>query len=73
MAKVHYPIVIEQGEDEGFWAYVPDLPGCISAGDSAEEVYQNVQEAIALYTECLIEQGQPVPEPNSVSILQQVA
>ncbi len=36
-----------------FGAYVPDLPGCIAAGESAEEVLQLIQEAIEFHIEAL--------------------
>ena len=39
-------------EDEGgFSVYVPDLPGCISQGDTFEEAKKNIKEAIELYLE----------------------
>ena len=42
-------IVLEPQEEGGFTAYVPSLPGCISEGDTKEEVIKNVKEAIELY------------------------
>lgn len=45
-------IVIEEDED-GFYAYCPELKGCQSQGDSFEEVQNNIQEAIELYLETL--------------------
>ena len=44
-------VVIERSEDGGFSAYVPALPGCISEGDTEEEVLANIREAIELYLE----------------------
>jgi predicted RNase H-like HicB family nuclease len=38
-------IVVHQ-EPEGFWAEVPSIPGCVSQGDSIEELLVNIQEAI---------------------------
>ncbi|NER34147.1 MAG: type II toxin-antitoxin system HicB family antitoxin [Oscillatoria sp. SIO1A7] len=46
-------------------AYVPDLPGCVSAGDSIEETKRNIQEAIAFHLEAMIEDGLPIPKPAS--------
>jgi predicted RNase H-like HicB family nuclease len=48
-------------------AYVPDLPGCVAAGESREEVLSLIREAIALHLEGLKEQGQPIPAPTSTS------
>ncbi len=59
-----YAGIIEKGED-GYGAYVPDLPGCIAAADTREEVKQLIQEAIEFHIEGLKEDGMPVPEPAS--------
>ncbi|KAB8319793.1 type II toxin-antitoxin system HicB family antitoxin [Tolypothrix campylonemoides VB511288] len=45
-------IVIEKDED-GYYAYCPELPGCQSQGDSLEEVQTNIKEAVELYIETL--------------------
>ena len=44
---------------------VPDLPGCVSAGDTLEQALANAGEAILGHLEVMVEDGQPVPEPNS--------
>ena len=59
-----YAVIIEKGE-EGYGAYVPDLPGCIAAGQTKEEVKKLIQEAIKFHIEGLKEDGHPVPEPAS--------
>ena len=59
-----YVVVIE-GEGDSFSAYVPDLPGCVAVGDSADEVRQLMQEAIPLHIESLRAHGDPVPPPQS--------
>ncbi len=45
-------IIIEEDED-GFYAYCPELKGCQSQGDTLEEVQNNIQEAVELYLETL--------------------
>ncbi|HRJ42128.1 MAG: type II toxin-antitoxin system HicB family antitoxin [Caldilineaceae bacterium] len=50
-------IVIEKDE-YGYYAYVPELEGCQSQGDTLEEVTANIQEAIAVYPDSL-----PVDDP----------
>ena len=60
-----YAVVIEK-ENNKFGAYVPDLPGCIAAGDTKEEVKQLIQEAIELHIEALKEDGEPIPAPSSI-------
>lgn len=61
---MRYAIVIEKG-DSNYAAYVPDLPGCVAAGDTVEETRREIQEAIAFHLEGLRADGLPVPEPTS--------
>ena len=61
---MQYLVVIEQGSNS-FGAYVPDLPGCIAAGETREEVATLIQEAIEFHIEDLKAQGQQVPVPHS--------
>jgi predicted RNase H-like HicB family nuclease len=68
---MQYLVVIEEGET-GFGAYVPDLPGCIAAGETKEEVLQLIQEAIDFHIEGLREQGAPIPAPASTGQVVQV-
>ena len=60
-----YVVVIEQ--EGGAWgAYVPDLPGCVAAGHSRDEVEQLIAEAIPLHIQSLREHGEPVPLPAAM-------
>jgi len=59
-----YAIVFEQGP-EGWSAYVPDLPGLASAGESFEEVEGLIREGIDAHIEILRETGNAVPEPTT--------
>jgi predicted RNase H-like HicB family nuclease len=59
-----YAVIIEKGEN-GYGAYVPDLPGCIAAADTKEEIKQLIHEAIEFHIEGLKEDGEPVPKPAS--------
>ena len=45
---------------------MPDLPGCVSAGDTLEQALANAGEAILGHLEVMVEDGKPVPEPNSM-------
>lgn len=63
---MRYMVVVEQGPSS-FGAYVPDLPGCIAAGSSKEDVLQLIQEAIEFHLEGIKDQGIPVPQPHSYS------
>ena len=62
--KMKYAVVIEKGETS-YGAYVPDLPGCIAAGQTKDEVIKLIHEAIEFHLEGLKENGEPIPEPSS--------
>ena len=64
MSGKTYAVIIERGST-GYGAYVPDLPGVISVGDSEDEVTANIQEAIALHLDGLRQAGAAIPEPRS--------
>jgi predicted RNase H-like HicB family nuclease len=40
---------VVHAEDGGYWAEVPELPGCFTQGDTLDEVYHNLTEAIACH------------------------
>ena len=63
---MEYLVVVEKGST-GYGAHVPDLPGCVAAGESRREVLKLIREAIELHIEALRASGQSVPEPNSKS------
>jgi predicted RNase H-like HicB family nuclease len=67
-----YLIVLEQSET-GFSAYSPDLPGCVSTGDTPEETIANMKEAIEFHIDGLKAGGLPVPEPVSRSAYIEIA
>lgn len=59
-----YGVVIERGENS-WGAYVPDLPGCVAAGETREEVLTLIRDAIDFHIDGLREDGQEVPAPHS--------
>jgi antitoxin HicB len=62
-----YAIIVEPlpAEDGGgFIATVPDLPGCMSDGETPQEALANVQDAIAVWIEAAKDLGHKVPEPT---------
>jgi len=67
MAKLEYPVIIEPlppDEGGGFVALVPDLPGCMSDGETAEAALASVMDAIAAWIEKATVLGRPVPPPS---------
>ena len=59
-----YAVVIEKSAN-GYAAYVPDLPGCVAAGDSREETQRLIREAIEFHIEGMRAHGETVPEPST--------
>ena len=56
-----YTVIIEQGRESGYVAYVPALKGCVSQGETREEALRNIKEAMEAYVEALLEDGLTVP------------
>lgn len=62
--SMQYTVILERGE-RSWGAHVPDLPGCIAAGESREEALSLIREAIVMHIAGLREQGLAVPKPRS--------
>ena len=58
-------LAIYEHDADGWSAYVPDLPGCVSTGRDQPEVEANVREAVALHLDGLRAEGLKVPEPTT--------
>lgn len=67
-----YALVLEGADDGGWWAYAPDLPGVISAGDTPEEAESSFREALSFHREALEMRGEELPPPRSRSVVVQV-
>ncbi len=62
-----YPLSIESCEDEGgYLAVFPTLPGCQTWGETYEAAVRNAEEALSLYIETLVANGDPVPETTAI-------
>jgi predicted RNase H-like HicB family nuclease len=59
-----YAVIYEQGPTS-WGAWVPDLPGCVAAGETRVEVEALIREAIEAHIENLREPGETVPPPSS--------
>ena len=64
MAVLYYPAIIEAGDEPGFGVFFPDLPGCVSAGDTIQEAAGRAEEALALHLAGMVEDGDPIPDPT---------
>jgi len=67
MDALDYPVRIERLSAEdggGYIALAPDLPGCMSDGESQEEAIRNLRDAIVAWIEEAQAMGRKVPEPQ---------
>jgi predicted RNase H-like HicB family nuclease len=70
---MQYAVVIEKVPNSNYSAYVPDLPGCISTGDTLEETKLNIHEAIEFHLDGMRQDGDPIPEPTTQVAYAEVA
>ena len=59
--------VLYEKTSSGYSAYVPDLPGCVSAGATFEETAELIRGAIELHLETMREDGDSIPEPTTIA------
>ena len=67
--KLPYTRMVHEIEDESghyFYGQILELDGCQSTGDTVEELYENLNEALEGYLEVKIENGLPIPKPENV-------
>jgi predicted RNase H-like HicB family nuclease len=64
-----YIALIHKDRHSSFGASFPDLPGCISAADSLEELRPMIEESLSLHIEGLLEDGDALPEPSTLDAI----
>ncbi|HEX9769080.1 MAG TPA: type II toxin-antitoxin system HicB family antitoxin [Kiloniellales bacterium] len=65
--RLDFPVIIEplaEADGGGFVALVPDLPGCMSDGETAEAALASVQDAISAWIDEAKALGRPIPQPS---------
>lgn len=67
--KLLYPALFHE-EDGGFWVEFPDLEGCLSQGDTLEEVFTNASESLSAYCVSLLERKLKLPSASVMSAIQ---
>jgi len=67
MTRYRFSAVIERDQD-GYYAFCPELQGCYSQGDTYEEALANIQDAIRLHVEDRLEAGEEVSQADSISL-----
>lgn len=61
---VRFLIVIEKANGN-YSAYSPDLPGCVATGKTREETERNMQEAVEMHVQGMLEDHLPIPESEA--------
>jgi predicted RNase H-like HicB family nuclease len=59
-------IVVHEAEEGGFWAEVPAPPGCVSQGDTMDELLANMREAIQAWLDTAPPEATQSAEPRQV-------
>ena len=63
MSEYQYTIILDPDPEEGgYTVTVPALPGCVTQGETIEEAIAMAKDAIRLYIETFIADGEPVPQ-----------
>lgn len=62
---LNYPAVFYEAEEGGYSVMVPDLPGCISEGDTLAEAIDMITDAIDSWITDEIEDGKEIPKASS--------
>lgn len=63
---LNYIGIIHKEDGSGYGISFPDLPGCITAGDNLDELYDMAVEAASLHLEVLVEDGGDIPEASTI-------
>ena len=61
--KLCYAVVFERTPNN-YGAYAPDVPGCVSVGDTWTEMQAMIREALTFHIEAMVENGEAIPEPR---------
>jgi len=67
MKNYRFTVVIERDED-GYFAFCPELQGCYTKGDTYEEAVENIRDAICLHIIDRLENGEEIPQSDSISL-----
>jgi len=58
-----YNVIVHEAEEGGYWAEVPDLPGCVTEADTLDELKEMLKDAISVY---LADETEPRRERTSL-------
>ena len=63
-----YLVVYGKSKGSNFSGYAPDVPGCISVGDTLDEMSAMLREALEMHIELTTGDGEPIPEPITTNV-----
>ena len=58
--------IIEDPDEGGYVVSFPDLPGCLTCGETISSAIANAKDAKAAWIDAALENGNPIPEPNEL-------
>ena len=64
-----YIAIVHKEPGSAYGASFPDLPGCISAAETLEDLRPMIEESLGLHIEGMIEDGETIPEPSSLDTI----
>jgi predicted RNase H-like HicB family nuclease len=63
-----YLVVFAKCAGSNFSGHAPDVPGCVSAGETLEEMQSMMREALEFHFQGLLEEREPIPEPRTQNV-----
>lgn len=64
--RYQYPVILIPAEEGGYTVLVPDLPGCVTQGETVEEAFEMAKDAIAGWIEVTLEYKEEVPDSSTL-------
>ena len=58
--------IVEDREEGGYVVSYPDLPGCLTCGETIESAVENARDAKRVWLEAALEEGVSIPMPDSL-------
>ena len=70
MKIMKYTVVLIPDSESGYTAIVPALPGCVTQGETINQIFERAKKAIECYLSSLEKDGVPIPEEGELHTLQ---
>ena len=68
-----YPAIFDPAIEGGYNVSFPDFPGCVTFGDTFEEAEKMAEDALSLWIEVMMEQGEEIPERTKSPIFHDIS